>query len=214
MDAATGTTRPWTSIGNGAATLLALPPGFFSATVTDVNACGTILGNGFETATNSRRALMWSRSLYRNDRDAISTPEKHFDLEANPVGGIVESPGAVDVARVSRRTQPPGTYDHESHPRHVQCHRVRLADWAVHAVEHQDDPNPTPMGTVIDGGAVGEVGNGLPSWTRSLGVRAGIPDGQEGVRNGLLLIVCVPLENRAAVVQLEGGLADGSRRRR
>jgi phosphatidylserine decarboxylase len=27
--------------------------------------------------------------------------------------------------------------------------RVRLADWAVHAVKHQNDKNPTPMGTVI-----------------------------------------------------------------
>jgi phosphatidylserine decarboxylase len=30
-----------------------------------------------------------------------------------------------------------------------QRDRVRLADWAVHAVEHQNDKNPTPMGTVI-----------------------------------------------------------------
>jgi phosphatidylserine decarboxylase len=30
-----------------------------------------------------------------------------------------------------------------------QRDRVRLADWAVHAVEHQNDPKPTPMGSVI-----------------------------------------------------------------
>lgn len=30
-----------------------------------------------------------------------------------------------------------------------QRNRVRLAEWAVHAVEHQNDKNPTPMGTVI-----------------------------------------------------------------
>ncbi len=63
LDAATGANRPWTSIGNGAATLLVLPPGFASVTATDVNSCGTILGNGFDTATNSRRALMWNRRL-------------------------------------------------------------------------------------------------------------------------------------------------------
>jgi phosphatidylserine decarboxylase len=27
--------------------------------------------------------------------------------------------------------------------------RVELADWAVHAIEHQNDPKPTPMGSVI-----------------------------------------------------------------
>jgi phosphatidylserine decarboxylase len=30
-----------------------------------------------------------------------------------------------------------------------QKDRVRLADWAVHAKKHQNDPNPTPLGTVI-----------------------------------------------------------------
>jgi phosphatidylserine decarboxylase len=30
-----------------------------------------------------------------------------------------------------------------------QRDRVRLADWAVHAVQHQNDPKPTPMGSVI-----------------------------------------------------------------
>jgi phosphatidylserine decarboxylase len=30
-----------------------------------------------------------------------------------------------------------------------QRDRVRLADWAVHAVKHQNDPKPTPMGSVI-----------------------------------------------------------------
>jgi phosphatidylserine decarboxylase len=30
-----------------------------------------------------------------------------------------------------------------------QKDKVRLADWAVHAVKHQNDPNPTPMGSVI-----------------------------------------------------------------
>ena len=30
-----------------------------------------------------------------------------------------------------------------------QKDRVRLADWAIHAKKHQNDPNPTPLGTVI-----------------------------------------------------------------
>ncbi|TKC87956.1 phosphatidylserine decarboxylase [Trinickia terrae] len=30
-----------------------------------------------------------------------------------------------------------------------QKDKVRLAEWAVEAVEHQNDPNPTPMGSVI-----------------------------------------------------------------
>ncbi len=30
-----------------------------------------------------------------------------------------------------------------------QKDRVTLADWAVHAVDHRNDPQPTPMGTVI-----------------------------------------------------------------
>lgn len=30
-----------------------------------------------------------------------------------------------------------------------QRDRVRLADWAINAVAHQNDPNPTPMGSVI-----------------------------------------------------------------
>ncbi|MFN7963239.1 MAG: phophatidylserine decarboxylase associated domain-containing protein [Thermoanaerobaculia bacterium] len=30
-----------------------------------------------------------------------------------------------------------------------QRDKVRLAEWAVHAVQHQNDPQPTPMGTVI-----------------------------------------------------------------
>ena len=57
---------------------------------------------------------------HRNDRDAIATPEKRFDLDGHPVGGIVESSRAVDVVGVSRRPQPPRTDDHESHPRRVQ----------------------------------------------------------------------------------------------
>lgn len=35
--------------------------------------------------------------------------------------------------------------------------RVQLADWAVHAVDHRNDPNPTPMGSVI-ATAIGESG--------------------------------------------------------
>lgn len=30
-----------------------------------------------------------------------------------------------------------------------QKDRVKLADWAVNAVQHQGDKNPTPMGSVI-----------------------------------------------------------------
>jgi len=30
-----------------------------------------------------------------------------------------------------------------------QKDRVSLADWAVNAVKHQNDPNPTPMGSII-----------------------------------------------------------------
>ena len=30
-----------------------------------------------------------------------------------------------------------------------QKDRVTLADWAVHAVDHRNDPNPTPMGSII-----------------------------------------------------------------
>ena len=30
-----------------------------------------------------------------------------------------------------------------------QKDRVTLADWAVNAVQHQNDPNPTPLGSVI-----------------------------------------------------------------
>ena len=30
-----------------------------------------------------------------------------------------------------------------------QRDKVRLADWAVNAVQHQNDPNPTPMGSII-----------------------------------------------------------------
>ena len=30
-----------------------------------------------------------------------------------------------------------------------QRDRVQLADWAVNAVKHQNDPNPTPMGSVV-----------------------------------------------------------------
>ncbi len=30
-----------------------------------------------------------------------------------------------------------------------QKDRVVLEDWAVNAVQHQNDPNPTPLGSVI-----------------------------------------------------------------
>ena len=30
-----------------------------------------------------------------------------------------------------------------------QKDRVKLEEWAINAVQHQNDPNPTPMGTVI-----------------------------------------------------------------
>jgi hypothetical protein len=57
---------------------------------------------------------------HRNDRDAIATPENRFDLDANPVGGIVESSGTVDVAGVGGGPQSPRTDDHQRHPGHVQ----------------------------------------------------------------------------------------------
>jgi phosphatidylserine decarboxylase len=38
-----------------------------------------------------------------------------------------------------------------------QRDRVRLADWAVNAVQHQSDPKPTPMGSIIATAIVNEV---------------------------------------------------------
>ncbi|MDQ3745505.1 MAG: phosphatidylserine decarboxylase, partial [Acidobacteriota bacterium] len=35
--------------------------------------------------------------------------------------------------------------------------RVNLADWAVNAVQHQNDPEPTPMGSIIAAAIVKEV---------------------------------------------------------
>lgn len=37
-----------------------------------------------------------------------------------------------------------------------QRDRVSLADWAVNAVQHQNDPNPTPMGSIIAAAIVNE----------------------------------------------------------
>ena len=36
-----------------------------------------------------------------NDRDAVAASEKSFDLDANPVGGIIQAPGAVAVVGIA-----------------------------------------------------------------------------------------------------------------
>ena len=65
-DAATGQSRVWTSkgllAGSGTVYVLPVPDGFSNVWVTDVNACGTILGYGDQTADNARRAIVWTRT--------------------------------------------------------------------------------------------------------------------------------------------------------
>ena len=36
-----------------------------------------------------------------------------------------------------------------THAMIFQKDRVRLADWAVHAIDHRHDKDPTPMGSII-----------------------------------------------------------------
>ena len=63
VDAATGRTRAWTSIGTGAPVTLPLPAGFASTFAVDVNACGTILGGGQLASDGSSHVIVWSRGM-------------------------------------------------------------------------------------------------------------------------------------------------------